>query len=431
MTKVKLSDSMTLGFALFAMFFGAGNLIFPPFLGYTSGANWFIGFVFFIAADAGLSLLALYVIARVGHGAEGITEVLGNKVSKLFLAISCLCIGPFIAIPRTGAITYELGVAPLVNVSSIVVTVIFFLICFVLSIRRSQIVDMIGKFLSPLMFAALMVLVIKGIIDPVGEINFSGDLAPVIKSGITSGYQTMDMMGAAVLSVAVVYEINQKGHTTPKAQFRIITSSGLVCGLLLFIVYGGLAFLGATASGNYPAGMTQTGLLTTITRTLMGDAGLIILAIIVACACMTTAVGLMTSVSSFFSDLTGNRVSYEAFVVIFTLFSLVVSNFGISTIISMAAPVLEVIYPVLIVLTVLRVFDSHIRDKYIYYTASVAAIAVSFLSTLGSLLGFSFGLERLPLADLGFEWVLPTAAAVLIAVIVSLARGRGLHEKLN
>ena len=97
----------------------------------------------------------------------------------------------------------------------------------------------------------------------------------------------------------------------------------------------------------------------------------------------------------------------------------------------MAAPVLEVIYPVLIVLTVLRVFDSHIRDKYIYYTASAAAIAVSFLSTLGSLLGFSFGLERLPLADLGFEWVLPTAAAVLIAVIVSLARGRGLHEKLN
>ena len=105
----KRSDSMTLGFALFAMFFGAGNLIFPPFLGFTSGGSWPVGFLCFIAADAGLSLLALFTIAAIGDGVEGITEVLGSKASKLFLSLSCLCIGPFIAIPRTGAITYEVG----------------------------------------------------------------------------------------------------------------------------------------------------------------------------------------------------------------------------------------------------------------------------------------------------------------------------------
>ncbi len=423
MTKVKLSDSMTLGFALFAMFFGAGNLIFPPFLGYTSGDMWFIGFLCFIAADAGLALLALFVIAKLGRGTEGITEVLGNKLSKLFLALSCLCIGPFIAIPRTGAITYELGVSPLIGGNhGVLVTGLFFLICLIFSIKRSKIIDLIGKILSPILFATLLVLVIKGILTPIGSINATDSLAHVIRNGITSGYQTMDMMGSAVFAMAIVFELTQKGYTKASDQFKVISLSGLVCGALLFIVYGGLAFLGATTAGNYPAGLSQTVLLSTITRELLGHPGLVVLAIIVASACITTAVGLLTSVSAFFEDLTGGRVSYKTFVIIFTLFSWVISNFGIATIISVAAPILEVLFPVLITLTVLRLFASRIRDNYVYYAATAVTVAVSFLSTLGSLLGISLGMDKLPLADMGFEWLIPTVIVSVIALIVSAAR---------
>ena len=423
MTKVKLSDSMTLGFALFAMFFGAGNLIFPPFLGYTSGDMWFIGFLCFIAADAGLALLALFVIAKLGRGTEGITEVLGNKLSKLFLALSCLCIGPFIAIPRTGAITYELGVSPLIGGNhGVLVTGLFFLICLIFSIKRSKIIDLIGKILSPILFATLLVLVVKGILTPIGSINATDSLAHVIRNGITSGYQTMDMMGSAVFAMAIVFELTQKGYTKAPDQFKVISLSGLVCGALLFIVYGGLAFLGATTAGNYPAGLSQTVLLSTITRELLGHPGLVVLAIIVASACITTAVGLLTSVSAFFEDLTGGRVSYKTFVIIFTLFSWVISNFGIATIISVAAPILEVLFPVLITLTVLRLFASRIRDNYVYYAATAVTVAVSFLSTLGSLLGISLGMDKLPLADMGFEWLIPTVIVSVIALIVSAAR---------
>ncbi len=423
MTKVKLSDSMTLGFALFAMFFGAGNLIFPPFLGYTSGDMWFIGFLCFIAADAGLALLALFVIAKLGRGTEGITEVLGNKLSKLFLALSCLCIGPFIAIPRTGAITYELGVSPLIGGNhGVLVTGLFFLICLIFSIKRSKIIDLIGKILSPILFATLLVLVIKGILTPIGSINATDSLAHVIRNGITSGYQTMDMMGSAVFAMAIVFELTQKGYTKAPDQFKVISLSGLVCGALLFIVYGGLAFLGATTAGNYPAGLSQTVLLSTITRELLGHPGLVVLVIIVASACITTAVGLLTSVSAFFEDLTGGRVSYKTFVIIFTLFSWVISNFGIATIISVAAPILEVLFPVLITLTVLRLFASRIRDNYVYYAATAVTVAVSFLSTLGSLLGISFGMDKLPLADMGFEWLIPTVIVSVIALIISAAR---------
>ena len=425
MTKVKLSDSMTLGFALFAMFFGAGNLIFPPFLGYTSGNMWFIGFLCFIAADAGLALLALFVIAKLGRGTEGITEVLGNKLSKTFLALSCLCIGPFIAIPRTGAITYELGVSPLIGGHhGVLITGLFFLICLIFSIRRAKIIDLIGKILSPILFATLLVLVIKGIVTPIGSINATDSLAHVVRSGIMSGYQTMDMMGSAVFAMAIVFELTQKGYTKAPDQFKVISLSGLVCGSLLFIVYGGLAMLGATTAGNYPAGLSQTELLSMITRELLGHPGLVVLAIIVASACITTAVGLLTSVSAFFEDLTGGRVSYKTFVIIFTLFSWVISNFGIATIISVAAPILEVLFPVLIALTVLRLFASKIRDNYVYVTAAAVSAGVAFLSTIGSLLGVSLGMDRLPLADMGFEWVIPTAIAVVIALVVSAVKAR-------
>lgn len=423
MQKVKLSDSLTLGFALFAMFFGAGNLIFPPFLGFMSGGNWFIGFLCFIAADAGLSLLALFVIARIGHGVEGITEVLGSGASKLFLALSCLCIGPFIAIPRTGAITYEVGVSPLIGGShSIAVTGIFFLICLFFSIRRAQIIDVIGKVLSPLMFIALMVLVIKGIMDPIGTIGTGDALPHVVKNGIISGYQTMDMMGSAVFSMAIVFEITNRGYKSEASQFKIIVSSGTVCGLLLFIVYGGLAWLGASAGEIYPGDITQTELLTNITRTILGAPGLYVLACIVAIACMTTAVGLLTSVSSFFTDLTHGKISYEVFVIVFSLFSWVISNFGISTIISIAAPILTVMFPVLIVLTFLRLFASRINDRYVYILSSCTALIISFVSTLSSLTGIPLGTDKLPLFDMGFEWVIPSLMVTAITLIISKYR---------
>ena len=265
---------------------------------------------------------------------------------------------------------------------------------------------------------------IKGILTPIGSINATDSLAHVVRSGITSGYQTMDMMGSAVFAMAIVFELTQKGYTKASDQFKVISLSGMVCGALLFIVYGGLAFLGATTAGNYSAGLSQTVLLSTITRELLGHPGLVVLAIIVASACITTAVGLLTSVSAFFEDLTGGRISYKTFVVIFTLFSWIISNFGIATIISVAAPILEILFPVLITLTVLRLFASRIHDNYVYFAATAVTVAVSFLSTLGSLLGVSLGVDKLPLADMGFEWLIPAILVTAVTLIISAA-----HQK--
>lgn len=157
MNKIKTSDSLTIGFALFAMFFGAGNLIFPPFLGWEAGKSWFAGFLCFIFIDIGMSLLAMIVIAKSEKGAEELTGRLGSKLSFVLLALNCLCIGPFVAIPRTASITYEVGVVPnFGEVNSWLCTGIFFGISFLLSVRQSKVVDIVGKVLAPLMFVALV-----------------------------------------------------------------------------------------------------------------------------------------------------------------------------------------------------------------------------------------------------------------------------------
>jgi LIVCS family branched-chain amino acid:cation transporter len=229
----------------------------------------------------------------------------------------------------------------------------------------------------------------------------------------------MDMMGSAVFSMAIVFEITNRGYKDAKSQFGVIISSGTICGLLLFIVYGGLAWLGATAKDVYPGDLTQTELLTKLTLDILGKPGLLILALIVACACMTTAVGLLTSVSSFFSELTNGKVSYGLFVTVFTLFSWVVSNFGISVIISIAAPILQVMFPVLIVLTVLRLFRKHIKSNFVYTSTSGIAALVALTDTISSLTGVPLGTEHLPLSDMGFGWVVPALIASLISLLIS------------
>ena len=420
---VSVGDSLTMGFALFAMFFGAGNLIFPPYLGFTSGGTWFIGFLCFIVADVGISLLVLFTIARIGEGLEGITNVLGRMPSKIFCAAVCLCIGPLIAIPRTGAITFEIGLSPLTGGKfELLITGIYFLLCLILGIKRAEIIDLIGKILSPILVVALLVLVVKGLVDPVGSIETADTIPNVIKNGTVSGYQTMDMMGGAVFSMAIVYEITNKGYRDAKSQFSIIAAAGILSGLLLFIVYGGLAWLGATASSTYPEDITQTDLLGSLTSAILGSKGYLIMSIIVTCACITTAVGLLTSVSSYFSDLTGGKVKYSVFIIIFSVFAWIISNCGISMIIAIATPVLEVMYPVLIVLTLMRLFRRHIIKNYVYIITSAVTALVSILRVIGSLIGVSLGMDKLPLADFGFEWLLPAVLTFFITVIISVAR---------
>jgi len=427
--KKEMGDSLTIGFALFAMFFGAGNLIFPPYLGMESGTRWLLGFICYIIVDIGLSMLALLVIAKLGKGASGITDRLGKKMSFFILAVNSLCIGPLIAIPRTASITYEIGLAPLFpQLNSWVASAVFFIIVVLLSIRQSKAVDIVGKIMAPLMFIGLMVMIIKGILNPIGGIKEGLSTTQVVKEGLLSGYQTLDMIGAIIFAVAVLLSAQQKGYTEKKAQFSVIAKSGAISAVLLASVYGGLSYMGAMMSTAQLGHLSQTQLLLIITDKLMGKAGLVLLGVIVAFACLTTAIGLLSSISSFFAE--HSRIKYSYYVIGFALFSWVLSNFGTSAIISLAAPVLDLIYPILIVMIVLSIFDSRIKNDGVFRGAAVGAFAASVAMLLDRIADSTRITKILPFADVGLGWVVPTIICSAIGALIWWARRRQTPAKV-
>ena len=411
-------DVLVSGFALFAMFFGAGNLIFPPFLGWDCGSKWIEGIFFFILVDVGLSLLVLFVLARKGRGPQGVTEDLGPLASKLILYANVVCLGPLIAIPRTAATAFALAVQPVFpGASSWLFSALFFAVVSLLSIKRTKALDIIGTVLAPLSFTALLFLIIHGIVVPLGPVTEASAYDSVVQAGILSGYQTMDMMGTVILSTALLFSITHKGYTQVRDQFRIIAGAGLIAAVALTVVYGGLAYVGATMSER--AGLLdRTTLLVTIAKLLLGGYGFLLLSGIVLIACLSTAVGLVSSSASFFADGSGGRFSYRTLVAAFAALSFAISNLGLDSIIAHAAPILDLLYPVLLTVTVLGLFGSHIRDNRVYKYPTAVAFLVSLSVLAGKTLDLNLPVNRLPFGSMGLAWVVPTIVCAALGLVV-------------
>ena len=411
-------DIIITGFALFAMFFGAGNLIFPPFLGLISGSSWLTGFTGFILADVGLSLLAILAIAKCDGDVGKIFSRAGHKISLVLACSIMICIGPLLAIPRTAATTFEMGVQPIFSgFNSIIFSIIFFGVTLLLTIRPSKVVDIIGSYLTPALLIALLALIGVGVFNPLGSIE-PATIDGVFSEGIFQGYQTLDALGAVSLSAVIFTTIANKGYTKKEDKINITFKAGLIAAAGLFLVYGGLTYLGATVSTMFDSNVSQAGLIVAITERLLGFPGKVILGIIVTLACLTTAIGLTSATGQYFSKLSNNKIKYETIVTAVCLFSLVVSNFGVDTIIKFSAPILTVIYPPTIVLVVFTLLGQYIKNDNIFKFATYTALVMGFLNILGN-----FGVKvpvinTLPLHTLGFNWVVPVLVASVIGFFI-------------
>lgn len=383
--KVRMNDVIVTGFALFAMFFGAGNVIFPPYLGMTSGTEWVTGFLCFIFIDVILSCVGIFTMVYGGGSITALENVVGKVPGMVLNVASILCTGVLIAPPRTAATTYEMSIAPFTDkISLFVFSIIFFAIVFIFTIRPTRFVDIIGKFLTPVLIICTFVLIIAGIINPIGEIA-----APVSQTvaqdGIIAGYQTMDILVVSGFGLVMLNTLRLKGYTERKVQLKAIVGVCFVAGILLSLIYGGLAYLGATSSvvlGN--SNLNQAQLIVAITNQLMGQTGMIILGVIVGFACLTTAVGLIGATACFFEDFTNKKVKYPVWVVINTLISISLCNLGLSTIIEVAVPILTTICPPFMVTVLLLLFRNQIRNTLVYKGIAFVALVYGLVSTIQS-----------------------------------------------
>ena len=423
--KVKFKDSLVIGFALFAMFFGAGNLIFPPLLGVVSGTKWFTSFAAFLFADGGLALLGVIALTRTDGDMEALFTRAGRFIGVLIGSLMILCIGPFLAIPRTAATTYEIGIKPTIGtgLSPIIFAIIFFAIVLVLTIKPSKVVDIVGAFLTPALLICLAVLIIKGVVSPLGQPLERTLVDNLAVNGINEGYQTMDAMASCIFAGIVISSIRQKGYTERSVMVKATIVAGIVAVIGMAFVYGGLTYLGATVSPIYDNTVERTALIVSITEGILGGTGKVILAIIVALACLTTAIGLSSACGNYFSQLTKGKLKYEAIVVAVCVFSAVVSNFGVDKIIAIAAPILGMIYPAVVAFIFLGMINDKIKNNNVFKCAIWVAVILGVLHTLPgikafenvtALVNFAATLDKLPGGNIGFFWAIP----VLIAGII-------------
>ena len=421
--KASMGDILVIGFAMFAMFFGAGNLIFPPYLGMVGGDQWFTGFLAFIIADGGLAVLTVLAMIRKDGSFWCVIDRIGDLPAKILASVAILTVGPMLCIPRTCATTFEMGIVPLFpGFNTWVFSIIFFGIVYLLTIRPSAVVDIIGKFLTPLLLIVLAVLVVIGIINPIGEIADVTLVDSIAKEGILAGYQTMDVLVSLAVTLMLVGNAARKGYNSKKERMGVISKASAVALLGLSLVYGGLTYLGATTSSlGLGVGMNQTALVVMITETLLGKAGIVLLSVIVFFACLTTAIGLVSAAADFFSELSNGRVKYGLLVALICIFAAVIANVGISMIIALASPVLNIIYPVLLTQTILSFFDDTIKNHNVNRCVTIGTIVMAIFGVLADIGAEAFlFVHSLPLAEYGFFWLVPAIVCGIIGAFIPM-----------
>lgn len=425
----KNKDILIIGFALFSMFFGAGNLIFPPFIGLTSGSSWLISFLGFVIADVGIILLSINAVLKAGSF-QNVVQRVGKRFGVGLEVIMMLCLGPILVIPRTAATTFEMSIMPIFEgFNPVVFSIIFFLLTFILTVKPTKVMDIIGTFLTPALLIALAFLIGKGIMSPIGELNTNINSDNLFVNGITQGYQTMDALGIGGVTALIITSLVGKGYKDKNENRKLAMKASTIAGIGLVVVYGGLAYLGATASNMYDGSISQTTLLVNITRTLLGNTGIILLGIIVALACLTTSIGLTSVTAKYFEDVTNKKLKYIHIVAFICIFSAAASNLGVEKIIAIAVPILTVIYPVSILLVLVATFDGKLKNDKVVKGATYATLAISILTVVDSL-GISIGfVHKLPLASFGFNWIVPAILGGLIGLILSKKENNELNEE--
>lgn len=432
--KLPFTSYVVIGVMLFALFFGAGNLIFPAELGQNAGTNVWVAVFGFLLTGVGLPFLGVLAIGY--SGSSGLQE-LASRVHPvygiIFTSLLYLTIGPFFAAPRTGAVAFDIAITPFIDesnsqIASIIFTLLFFGVVLWLSLNPTKIVDRIGKVLSPIIIVLLVGLLVFVIVKPMGVIGSPEAMyaSGAFLKGFTEGYNTMDALGALVYGIIIINVIRSLGVTSRKGILSATVKTGLVATVLLTIIYIGIAYLGVTSVSKI--GLLETGgaVLSQVSTHYFGSLGIILLGIVMICACLTTAIGLMTACGEYFHSLIP-KVSYQVFVTIFTTFCFVVANFGLANIISYSIPLLMFIYPLAIVLMFLTFTSSLFQHSRIVY---VSATVVTFMiSTIDGFKTFcelmevdyygwlapiiQFYEQILPLYTDGLGWLLP----VLITII--------------
>lgn len=447
--KQKLSkhNLLLVGFTLFSMFFGAGNLIFPPFLGAQAGSLTWHAMVGFLISAVGLPVLGVAAVALSG-GIRNLADRVHPVFAFLFTLLIYLSIGPCLAIPRTASTSFEMTVLPVLTgmnfnmenvisgtgftlqtVSQFLYSAIFFMIAMAVAFRPEKLTDRLGKVLCPTLLVLIGVIFTGCLVWPMGPYGTPGQAysSGAVVTGFLEGYQTMDTIAALNFGIIIAINIRAKGVEQDGAIVRETVKAGVIAGILLALIYGALAHIGAPAGAVTADTGNGARILTYVAGSLFGKAGMIILGLIFLIACFNTCVGLLSCCSQYFTTIIP-VVGYKAWVAVFAVVSLVISSAGLNRILAVSVPVLNAIYPVAIVLIVLA-FLNPLTGRWpavfpcsilltgivsVVYALEQSKVMIPFLSQAATFL---------PGYGAGLGWIVPALVGMALGVAVSSGAG--------
>lgn len=431
MKVLKGQDILALGFMTFALFVGAGNIIFPPIVGLQAGPHVWLAALGFLITAVGLPVITVVALAKVGGAMDALSSPIGKVAGGVLAFICYMSVGPLFAIPRTATVSFEVGVAPFSGESPVALltySVVYFLLVFAVSMYPGKLLDTVGRFLAPLKIIALALLGIAAFAWP------AGDSAPAtpeyvagpFSQGFVNGYLTMDTLGALVFGIVIVNAIRSRGIDSPRLITRYAVIAGLIAGVGLTLVYISLFRLGAGSSSIASGATNGAVILHAYVQHTFGTMGSGFLAVLISLACLVTAVGLTCACAEYFSQIV--PLSYKTLVVLLAGFSLLVSNLGLTNLIHFSVPVLTAIYPPCIVLVVLS-FCKGFWNSQGRIVAPVMLMSLLF-GTVDALKGATLSdwlpqaLLHMPLAEQGLGWLVPSLITLAGAVVCDRMLGR-------
>ena len=442
--RLSLTETFAVGSMLFGLFFGAGNLIFPVFMGQNAGANVWKAIIGFLITGVGIPLLG---VASLGMSrSDGLLELSGRVGKKYGVFFTCalyLSIGPFFAIPRCASTSFSVGIKPLLKNDGTakwliwVFSLAFFAAVLWFSLRPGKILTWVGKILTPLFLISLALLAVTALVKPIGSVS---DIVPEnayvnnsFFQGFLDGYNTMDALASLAFGIVVVNAIKGLGVKEPSAIAGNTVTSGIFGCAIMALIYAALAIIGAQSRAIYPIASDGGEALYVIATHYFGGVGGVILAVTVTLACLKTAVGLITSCGETFCEMFPKGPKYKFWAIGFCAVSFLISTVGLSAIIGWSLPVLMLLYPLAMTLILLALFGKlYSNDRAVYVSVTAFTFVAALFDFVKSL---PLGLPEtkvcaaiikvggfLPLAELGLGWVCPAVLGLIIGLIIHFAK---------
>lgn len=430
--KLTFMEILPIGLMLFASFFGAGNLIFPPALGQSAGVNFLPAAAGFCTTGVGIPLLGIIAIGLLrASNPEALALPVHPKFAKALIVVTVLTIGPFFAIPRTGAVSFDVGILPFISAENYdlglaLYSLFFFVVTYFLSVNPSKIVDWVGKILTPLLLISIAILVVQVFMHPMGEPQQAGGYyasMPYLK-GFQEGYYTMDLLATMLFGTVVIDSIKVRGISEGSVLTRTCIMAGIIAAVLLAAIYVSLTYTGATSVAVFGVSDNGAIALSSIANYYMGTAGNVVLCLMIFFACLTTSIGLTVSAGSYLEQVLKYKMQYQRIAAIICIFSFAVSNVGLTKIISLSVPVLCLLYPIVIVLVMMAFMP--VKRACVYRSTLAFTIVFAIIDGLNAAgvpmkTAEALFKDVIPFYSAGFGWFVPSIVGFVLGILYSVA----------